>query len=382
MKRITPKNRRLSADGNKLGLDAATQKEGGAATLVNSLSIPKQGEIGRDASALDARQTGEVERDGSELERPGAFKPSSLIDLAREKTIAAYHASTDSSDDESEIKMLDLSAAPRGELLDLAESVMRTARKTIAAAATPPPAAAGHPWWPYKSINKRDLAKVKEREKELIYAAWVNHRQAAHKRARAGMSNHMSREELRALGGRVREEKVGNCFDLAALTMLLLFEERGSSPGAEVDVVRLGDPLPAEQDRGFRGDHAFAVLNPPPADENGNYPDSFDDWGDAIIVDAWANIACPARDYPERWVEKMNRWKESGKLIDTVTATGAGLKPPDEHPWIDGILVFEKISVTKAPRREPAPAREETTAHGGDAEDHQGQKKCIFCSIL
>ncbi|WP_437573752.1 hypothetical protein [Sorangium sp. So ce887] len=374
------KNRRQSHNGHKVGPDAATHKEGGAATLRNSLSIPKQDEPPRDAGALDATQTGEVKSEGSTIERQEAGKPSSLMDLAREKTVAAYHASMDSSGDE--IEMLDLGAAPRGKLLDLAESVMSTARMTIATATTPPPAAAGHPWWPYKSINKRDLAKVQERDKELIYAAWVNQRQEARARATAGTSNHMSREALCAFGARVRNEKVGNCFDLSALTVLLLSEEPGSSPGTEVDVVRLGKLLPAAEDRGFRGDHAFVVLNPPPAEEDGSYPDSFDDWGDAIIVDPWANIACRARDYPERWVAKMKKWKARGKKIDTVTAKGSGLKPPDEHPWIDGIVVSEKISVTKAPRPKPAPEGEEEATHGGDTEDHHGQSKCILCSIL
>ncbi|WP_433931338.1 hypothetical protein AB3662_44205 [Sorangium cellulosum] len=380
------KIRRLSHDGHKLGPDAAIQKEGGAATIRNSTSIPKHAEARSDAHAADAKKTDEPEKieakdEDSGVERPDGGKRGSLLDRVGEKALHAYYASSGSSEDEPELARLDLGADQRPALLVLAEGVMEAARKTIAEKTAPP--VEGLDWWPYKSINKRNNSdeKHKERLESKFYPIWVNQRQMAYARVKKGTSQTMSMEELLDYGRRVEQEKVGNCFDLSALTTLLLARS-GAAHDMVVDVVRLGILLPGEANSGFSsGDHAFVVLNPPPADENGRYPGDFGGWGDAIIVDPWANIACDARDFPERWAQKMRKWKDKGKEIDTVTATGAGTKPPDQHPWIDGIVVFEKVSVTMAPRPEPASSDKATATHD-DEDDEADRQQCTMCSVM
>jgi hypothetical protein len=370
------KARRLSNSGHKAGPDAAIQKEGGAATVRNSQSIQTQAEARNDA--LDAKKTGETKDEESEPESPES-KPGSMLDLVEKTAIDAYLASSSSGETEPEIEMLDLTADRHDERLDAAERIMEAARRTISDATTPP--LAGLEWWPYRSINKRNEAKHGDRQKAHSYPTWVNARQMAFAKVRKGMSNHMTMDELHAHGARVQQEKVGNCFDLSALTTLLL-SRSGEGHGAVVDVVRLGSLLPTADGRGFaNGDHAFVVLNPPPADKNGKYPDDFGEWGHAIIIDPWAKIACKAIAFPQRWEETMKRWKLKKKAIDTVTASGAGTTPPDEHPWIDGILVFEKVSVTKGPRPEPAPGGDATGEHSADSDDHHGQK-CAICSVM
>ncbi|WP_438033832.1 hypothetical protein [Sorangium sp. So ce204] len=370
MKRV----RRLSQDGNKLGTGAAIQKEGGAATLRNSQSTQTQ------ADALAAKEIGGTKDEDSEPEPQNPDKPSSVLDLARSKTVEAYHASSNSSEAGLGIEMLDLGPRQRDALLDLAERIAEEARRTIAEMTAPP--IQGLTWWPYKSINKRKDERDKVRQQDLSYAAWVSGRQMAYSTAKQGTSPlHMSMDQIRAFGARVGQAKVGNCLELSALAIWLLSRPE-EAHGAKVDMVRLGKRLPTADNGDFTsGDHAFVVLNPPEADENGGYPGDFDDWGEAVIIDPWANIACKARDFPERWKEKMRKWKRKGKEIDTVTKEGAGTRPPDQEPWIDGIVVFEKISVTKSPK--PAPALEigGTATHDADAGDHP-DRQCAMCSVM
>ncbi|WP_437854578.1 hypothetical protein [Sorangium sp. So ce363] len=372
------KARRLSHNGHKLGTDAATETEGGAATIRNSQSIQAQTETRTDAP--DAKEIGETKDEESEPEPPNQSTPGSVLDLAQKTAIEAYHASSNSRGTGLELAVLDLRADRSGALLDVAERIMKAARKTISEPTAPP--IAELTWWPFKSINKREDTRDKARQKELSYAAWVNARQMAYTRAKTGTSPlHMSMDQVRAFGARVAQEKVGNCLELSALTIWLLSHPE-EAHGAEVDMVRLGKRLPTADNGGFAsGDHAFVVLNPPEADENGGYPGDFDDWGEAIIIDPWANIACKARDFPERWQEKMRKWKRKGKEIDTVTKDGAGTRPPDQEPWIDGIVVFEKISVTKAPKPDPAPESGATATHDADAGDHH-DRHCAMCSVM
>ncbi|WP_437733403.1 hypothetical protein [Sorangium sp. So ce1335] len=372
------KARRLSHNGHKLGTDAATETEGGAATIRNSRSIQTKAETRTDAP--DAKETGETKDEESEPEPPSRNTPGSVLDLARDKTVEAYRASLDRSDHTPEFEMLDVGPKQRDALLDLAERVVEEARRTIAEVTAPP--SAGLTWWPYKSINKRNDTRDKVRQKEHSYPAWVNARQLAYSTARQGTSPlHMSMDQVRAFGARVAQAKVGNCLELSALAIWLLSRPE-EAHGANVDMVRLGKRLPTADNGNFAsGDHVFVVLNPPEADENGRYPGNFDDWGEAIIIDPWANIACEARDLPERWKEKMRKWARKGKEIDTVTKHGARTRPPDQEPWIDGIVVFEKISVTKSPEPDPPPASGATATHDAEAGVHH-DRQCAMCRVM
>lgn len=69
------------------------------------------------------------------------------------------------------------------------------------------------------------------------------------------------------------------------------------------------------------GDHIFVAIGQV-ADSNGNHPTDFSMWDeDAAICDVWADIACPARDYPERWRARMNNWKIMGLTIANLLPT-------------------------------------------------------------
>ena len=59
-------------------------------------------------------------------------------------------------------------------------------------------------------------------------------------------------------------------------------------------------------------DHMFVVLGQQP----GVYPDEFEQWSaDAAICDPWADIACLAREYPQRWRARMSNWQIMGLAI-------------------------------------------------------------------
>ena len=63
------------------------------------------------------------------------------------------------------------------------------------------------------------------------------------------------------------------------------------------------------------GDHVFVAIGQS-ADGNGSHPTEFSEWSeDAAICDVWADIACPAREYPERWRARMRNWRYMGITI-------------------------------------------------------------------
>lgn len=71
----------------------------------------------------------------------------------------------------------------------------------------------------------------------------------------------------------------------------------------------------------FGGDHIFVAIGQT-ADSNGKHPTNFSAWDeDAAICDVWADIACPARDYPERWRARMSNWKIMGLTIANLLPT-------------------------------------------------------------
>jgi hypothetical protein len=70
-------------------------------------------------------------------------------------------------------------------------------------------------------------------------------------------------------------------------------------------------------------DHIFVALGQT-RDNGGNYPTSFAAWDpNAAICDVWADIACPAQEYPRRWRERMNNWRIMGLTIANFLPTDA-----------------------------------------------------------
>jgi hypothetical protein len=121
------------------------------------------------------------------------------------------------------------------------------------------------------------------------------------------------------------EMAAGNCYEQAILAYDYLHDNLKEA-GVTLDIASLKPP----------GNHNIVTINQPKNSE-GIYPKEFSDWNeDAFVVDPWAKIACPAREYPKEWVEKMTKW------------AGRGLKVNEESPlkreWVNSINEHEKIS--------------------------------------
>lgn len=88
------------------------------------------------------------------------------------------------------------------------------------------------------------------------------------------------------------------------------------------------------------GDHAFTVIGQPPLGPTVD----FSNWKGVWIVDAWANIVCPAKEYVTELVKKMGEWKVKGKRLtdgrDTFEAT--------DTLWLSSLVNNRKI-MEKAP---------------------------------
>jgi hypothetical protein len=68
-------------------------------------------------------------------------------------------------------------------------------------------------------------------------------------------------------------------------------------------------------------DHVFVVLDEN-CDANGDFPTSFANWSaNAVICDVWADIACPAQEYPVRWRARMQNWSIMGMTIGSANPT-------------------------------------------------------------
>ncbi|PWU10868.1 MAG: hypothetical protein C5B47_01555 [Verrucomicrobia bacterium] len=106
----------------------------------------------------------------------------------------------------------------------------------------------------------------------------------------------------------------GNCAEYSQLAAYHLFQARTNGileKNTLIDILKL---------TGDKGDHMFTAVNQP-KNSDGSYPKDFSDWNeDAIIVDAWANISCPAREYPQEWAKQMQKWSALGKLVNGESA--------------------------------------------------------------
>jgi hypothetical protein len=132
-------------------------------------------------------------------------------------------------------------------------------------------------------------------------------------------------KELATVISRRGENAAGNCYEQSILAYSYLQDNLGMIE-IILDIVSLKPP----------GNHNIVAINQPRNSE-GIYPKDFSDWGeDAFVVDPWAKIACPAREYPSKWVAKMTKW------------AARGLKVNDESPlktdWVNSITEHEKIS--------------------------------------
>ncbi|WP_460136380.1 dermonecrotic toxin domain-containing protein [Pseudomonas sp. S1_E04] len=81
--------------------------------------------------------------------------------------------------------------------------------------------------------------------------------------------------------------------------------------------------------------HSFTVVGGPTGPVRPTVDFSEPDWADAWVIDPWADIACPARDYTQQLQATMTQWDRLGWKIR------AGKKPdmsPLEPDWMDALV--------------------------------------------
>jgi hypothetical protein len=95
-----------------------------------------------------------------------------------------------------------------------------------------------------------------------------------------------------------REAKGHNCDELA----VLVYDWVSGNSTEEVNVISLN------------GMHKVAILGTMPDD----LPDDMEKWPPHVtVVDPWANVVCPAKEYPKCFAAKMEKWEASRKLIQS-----------------------------------------------------------------
>jgi len=72
---------------------------------------------------------------------------------------------------------------------------------------------------------------------------------------------------------------------------------------------------------------------------------------DLAVCDPWANISCLARDYPDEFKNKMEKWTADGKRIFGLK--NKGLISPNDPTWIQNVLEGEKaLNIDTSPLAE------------------------------
>jgi len=110
--------------------------------------------------------------------------------------------------------------------------------------------------------------------------------------------------DILSYGGKVYSKaEIGNCMEVSCAAAYYLEKLK---PVPAWDLVTIG-----------AGDHVFVVLGAG-APAGSLYPADFSTWpADAAVCDVWADIACPATDFPARWKARMGNWDNIGRKIGT-----------------------------------------------------------------
>jgi hypothetical protein len=99
-----------------------------------------------------------------------------------------------------------------------------------------------------------------------------------------------------------RGQKLGNCEQMCAVTAYFVDSFDDSTYIFYCDI-----NLP--------GDHTFLCVGLPPRPRWINIESMSNDISNVMIIDCWANIACPARDFPLRMRNKLLQWDWQNKQI-------------------------------------------------------------------
>ncbi|MHA6847785.1 hypothetical protein [Ralstonia syzygii] len=118
--------------------------------------------------------------------------------------------------------------------------------------------------------------------------------------------------------------KAHQCQELALLAMHHLQER-----GLPAQILELGgDDETVTHDVAIIG----PASNPLPADMKEWHPNVY-------VCDPWSNIACRARDYPDQFTRKMEKWEGAGKLVGFQAK---GFVLPTDSDWLRDVLHGQK----------------------------------------
>ena len=162
-----------------------------------------------------------------------------------------------------------------------------------------------------KSSNKMNLTKADDMERVIDAGAEIL-------RLRVALVNDSDYNVIEHL----MDAKAHNCEELARLATYLLQQDMG---------------LPARLVQ-FGSLHGVAAVGI----GEGELPHDMREWGPlAYICDPWTNIACRAKDYPDRFLAKMSKWDASSKLI---SFDARGHVSPMDDAWINTVLQGPKTA--------------------------------------
>jgi len=119
----------------------------------------------------------------------------------------------------------------------------------------------------------------------------------------------------------VLKSGAGNCGEMALLSRDIIKKSGGRAYEWEAS-----------------GAHVFTVVGGPAERPAGTVAFSGEAWADAWIVDPWAEIACPAREYTQKVKEVMTRW--AGKNVKILE--GNGSISPLDNEWINKLVTRPK----------------------------------------
>lgn len=125
--------------------------------------------------------------------------------------------------------------------------------------------------------------------------------------------------------------QAANCGELSNLAAKLTMEYGAH---AELWVIR-------------KADHAFTIVGLPPIGPTVN----FSEWNDVWIIDAWANIMCPAKEYIPKLINQMKVWKAKGKIL----ISGRRSFEPTDPAWLAKLTNNPKVVDLKPTFNAPYP---------------------------
>ncbi len=144
------------------------------------------------------------------------------------------------------------------------------------------------------------------------------------------MERIITQVNIRDYGKEAMALGLGNCCEFACAAAFVHHKEWFHP---NWDLVMFGDGA----------DHIFLVIEPP-ACTKGEYPTDSTRWpARSVICDPWADLACPATEFPDRWRARMKNWQSMGLLLGSPKT---GTKEATESEWYDAVDK-QKLSLTK-----------------------------------